>query len=108
MNFWVAKNEKGEICGTTGLYTCCKDEEEAVWLSWFCVAPEARGQGIGKRLIEFSIKKAKEQNKKYLRLYTSTDPVEESAQVLYEKYGLAKVKEKNYGTWVKIERELKL
>jgi len=108
MNVWVAKDKNDEICGTTGLYTCCKDEEEAIWLSWFCVAPNKRGQGIGKRLIEFSIEKAKEHNKKYFRLYTSNDPNEATAQILYEKYGFVKTREVKHKTWVEINRELKL
>ena len=32
----------------------------AVWMSWYCVDPDMRGQGIGKMLIEFAIEKARE------------------------------------------------
>lgn len=108
LNVWVAKNQYGEICGTTGLYTCCKDEKEAMWLSWFCVPSSKRGKGIGKKLLEFSIEKAREHSKAYLRLYTTTDPNEAAAQVLYENYGFTKIKERKHLNWVKIERELKL
>ena len=106
--YWVAVNENGDIVGTTGLYSENQDCHEALWLSWFCVAPEARGQGIGKQLIEFSIEKARGYNKKYLRLYTSDDPNEAAAQVLYEKYGFKVVgtKKKRRYTLLYREREL--
>ena len=85
--YWVALNQHREICGTTGLYSEKADLHEALWLSWFCVHPDMRGQGIGKQLIEFSIEEARRRNAKYLRLYTSDDPNEAAAQFLYEQYG---------------------
>ena len=105
---WAAVNEGGDVCGTTGLYMYKKDEKEAVWLCWFCVDPEYRGQGIGKNLLEFSIEKAKESGKAFLRLYTSDDPSEAAAQGLYEKYGLAVVKTQKHGSTTYLYRELKL
>ena len=90
--YWVALNENGDICGTTGLYSEKSDIHEALWLSWFCVDPDMRGQGVGKKLIEFSIEMARGYGKKYLRLYTSDDPNEAAAQFLYEKYGFKVVR----------------
>ena len=107
-NIWAAINSDGEVCGTTGLYVNKKDEHEAVWLSWFCVDPEQRGYGIGKKLIEFSIEKAKEFDKDFLRLYTSNHSSEAAAQGLYEKYGLAVFKKKKYGNDTYLFRELNL
>lgn len=108
VNFWAAVNENGDVCGTTGLYLCPHDEDEAVWLSWFCVDPKLRGQGIGGKLIEFSIDQARAQNKQFLRLYTSDDPGETAAQNLYEKYGLKIVKEEKARAHTTIYRELRL
>jgi len=107
-SIWVAVNEDGDVCGTTGLYACIKDKNEAAWLSWFCVHPMQRGQGIGKKLIEFSIDKARASNKKFLRLYTSDDPNEAEAQSLYEKYGFKIVKEERLRDYTVIYRELRL
>lgn len=107
-SMWVAVNENNEVCGTTGLYENTKDNDEAVWLSWFCVSPKLRGQGIGKQLLEFSISMAKNSGKKFLRLYTSDDANEIEAQGLYEKYGLKIVKEKQHTSHKTIYRELKL
>jgi len=109
LSMYVALNPGSrEVCGTTGFYTCIKDEAEAYWLSWFCVAPELRGQGIGKQLLEFSIEKAKTDGKKFLRLYTSDDENEAEAQGLYEKYGFKAVGEEKKEYYTLIYRELRL
>jgi len=105
---WIAVNEAGDVCGTTGFYTCTKDEDEAYWLSWFCVCPTQRGQGLGKRLLEFSIDKARADGKKFLRLYTSDDDNEAEAQGLYEKYGFVVTKEEKLKYYTLIYREKRL
>ncbi|MCL2377486.1 MAG: GNAT family N-acetyltransferase [Defluviitaleaceae bacterium] len=106
--YWVALNENDEICGTTGLYAEKDDFHEALWLSWFCVNPNMRGQGIGKQLLEFSIDTAREYKKKYLRLYTSDDPNEAAAQFLYEKYGFRIVRTEKKRGYTLLYRELAL
>jgi len=95
-------------CGITGLYTCPQDEDEADWLSWFCVDPAQRGQGIGGKLLAFSIEEARGRGKQFLRLYTSDDPNEAEAQGLYEKFGLRVVREEKVRTHTLIYRELRL
>ena len=107
-NIWAAISSDGEVCGTTGLYMYKKDEHEAVWLAWFCVDPGRRGQGIGKKLIEFSIDKARERGKDFLRLYTSDHPSEAEAQGLYEKFGLTVFKKEKHGNDTYLYRELNL
>ena len=97
LHYWVAINDQGKVCGIIGLYTTPDTEHEAIWLSWFCVDPTQRGQGIGGKLIEFAIAEARTKGKKMLCLYTSDDPNEAAAQMLYEKYGFKIVKEeKNF------------
>ncbi len=76
------------VLGTTGLYRTRKDADEAVWVFWFCVAPEARGQGMGQALLDHTFARAREFGYDTVRLYTSTDPNEAIAQHLYEKNGL--------------------
>lgn len=88
LHYWVAAdNARGRVVGITGLYTTELDESEAVWISWFCVDPEYRRQGIGKQLMEFSIKTAETMNKPWLRVYTSNHPNELNSHLLYAKYG---------------------
>lgn len=108
IDIWVAVNEHDQVVGTTGLYNYWRDEDEAVWVSWYCVAPVERGKGIGTKLLTHTIKKAKTMNVDYLRLYTSDDPNEREAQILYEKNGLKEVKRKNKIFYIEIIRELKL
>jgi len=108
IDIWVAVNEHGQVVGTTGLYNYRQDADEAVWLFWYCVAPEERGKGIGTKLLTHTIKKAKTMNVDYLRLYTSDDTNEREAQILYEKHGLNEVKRKNKIFYTEIIRELKL
>lgn len=88
LKYWVAvDDDKDRVVGVIGLYKELKDAKDTYWLGWFCVDPAFRGKGIGTKLLKFAINKAKKQNKKYLRLYTSTDIVEADAQRLYEKHG---------------------
>ncbi len=90
--FDVLVDEAGAVLGTTGLYRYQKDAQEAVWLSWFCVAPQARGQGLGQALLAHTVAKAQKAGFNTIRLYTSTDPNEAAAQRLYEKNGFHIVK----------------
>ena len=109
LDFWGAVDSQTKaLLGTTGLYLYNRDTSEAVWLAWFCVAPEARGKGIGSRLLDFSIDKAQNSGREYLRLYTSDDPREAAAQRLYESRGLKIVREKKRLFYTKIYRELQL
>jgi GNAT superfamily N-acetyltransferase len=85
---WVALDtDTDRVIGTVGVYTYRKDNNEACWLSWFCVDSGFRALGIGKKLLQFAIQLARQAGKKYLRLYTSTHPSEATAQSLYEKSG---------------------
>jgi len=87
-HYWVAIDEDSrKVIGTTGLYCYKKDRNEAYWLGWTCVAPEARGQGIGGKLVDFCIAEARTAGKNFLRLYTSNHPNQAIAQILYEKRG---------------------
>lgn len=89
--YWLAVDQKGNVLGTTGLYETGKDQGEAAWLGWMSVRKEARGQGIGQKLVDFSVAQARAEGKQYLRLYTSTAKGEAAAQFLYDKNGFAVV-----------------
>jgi GNAT superfamily N-acetyltransferase len=110
VQYWLAIGVDGKVLGSVGLYATKDDENEALWLGWFGVLPEMRNKGIGKKLLEFAIEKTKFFKKKFLRLYTSTSPLETMAQIVYEKNGFREVKRidepgKRYTT---IYRELQL
>ena len=110
-NYWVAVDDiSGKVIGTTGLYGYIKDEAEAYWLGYTCVDPDFRGQGIGAKLVDFATEKAREAGKKFLRLYTSNNPNQAVAQILYDKRGFRITgEEQSEGSNFKmIDRELKL
>ncbi len=107
LDFWGAIDpQTGRLLGITGLYQCTCDAEEAVWLAWFCVAPEVRRKGIGSQLLDFSIEQAKRTGKQYLRLYTSDMSNEAAAQILYDSRGLNVTEKKWYLFVTIIYREL--
>jgi len=109
ISMWgISREESTEVIAVTGLYSCRKDASEAVWLDWFCVAPEERGAGIGSGLLDFSIEKARETGRKYLRLYTSDHPNEAVAQYLYEKKGFKTTELKKGPRFATIYREMAL
>lgn len=84
IKYWVAVDDAGKVVGTIGLYCYEKDKDEAFWLGWFCVHSDLRRNGIGTKLLQFAIKKARKNNKRFLRLYTSPELTQ--ARRLYEKY----------------------
>ncbi len=109
LKYWVViDKDTKKIIGITGVYSLEKDEEEAFWLAWTCVHPNFRGMGVGKMLMEYIIRKAKDKKRKYLRLYTSTNPNEAVAQKMYDKMGFKIIKRENKGKYERIYKELKL
>lgn len=92
--FDVCIDEQENVLGTTGLYRYRRDADEAVWVAWFCVDTEARGRGIGQKLIDHTVAVAQAAGFDRIRLYTSTDPNEEAAQRLYDKNGFREVRRK--------------
>lgn len=84
--FIMLDTTKNKIIGLTGIYSEDGDSDDICWLGWFCIDTEYRGQGLSKKLLDFSIEKAKELNKKYLHLYTYDSKEYIPAMKLYEKY----------------------
>ena len=84
LQFYVALNEKDQVIGTAGLYSLKEDYKDSYWLGWYCVDPEERGMGLGRKLLDYCIDKAKNEGKIYLKLRMSNDPEEKKAQRIYE------------------------
>lgn len=88
VRYWLAIDEVSrKIIGTTGLYDYKQDKNEAWWLAWTCVDAEFRGQGIGGKLVDFAIEKARAEGKNFIRLYTWNYPDQAAALTLYKKRG---------------------
>ncbi len=105
-DIYVDENDK--VLGTIGLYRTWKDAQEAVWVSWFCVAPQARKLGIGQALIDHVVSQARAGGYPIIRLYTSTDPIEAAAQYIYEKNGFVETSRKKTPFTTIIYREKRL
>lgn len=94
LKYFVLIDDKSKkIIGTTGLYKRKQDDKGVVWLGWYCVAPEFREKKLGRKLLAWTIKKAKKQKNKKLRLYTTLHPNEKVAQELYKKIGFKEIEE---------------
>lgn len=88
LHYWVVIYEESQlVVGTTGLYCYRKDAHEADWGGWMCVDPAYRRYGIFFRIGDFTLAKTRARGKKYLRLYTSTDPNEATANLWYDRKG---------------------
>lgn len=88
IRYFVIKDPQLEkVLGTIGLYKNKKDHKEALWITSLVVSEEARGLGIGQRLMEFAEDYTRQQGYKFIRLYTSDEPFMKAAQGLYDKNG---------------------
>lgn len=72
-----------EPIGVTGIYEI-PEYTDTVWVSWIGLKEEYRKLGYGKQLLDYTIKIAKEHDKKYLRLYTF-EIWNETAQEFYKR-----------------------
>lgn len=94
LEYFVVKDSSLEkIIGVTGWYTRTIDDKDTIWLGWYCLSPEVRGKGWGKEILKWTMDIVKEKGYKKMKLYTSTDPNEATAQILYEKLGFKIVDE---------------
>lgn len=74
--------DNGKIVGSVGIY---KIDDEECELRKMYLLEEYRGQGIGKRLIENALEKAKELG--YSKITLQTNSLLKKAIPLYNKYG---------------------
>ena len=88
MKYWAAIDPYTlHIIGLTGLYNEVDDSEDECWLGWFCVDDKYRGNGYGKKLLEFSEEQAKVLKKKTLHVYSYKTKKYKKAIELYKKSG---------------------
>jgi ribosomal protein S18 acetylase RimI-like enzyme len=83
LEYFVMQEPKTrQVIGLTGLYV--ENDNNECWLGWFCVDENYRNNGLGQKLLDFSISRAKELKKKILKLYTYNSEEYKSAIKLYE------------------------
>lgn len=88
LEYWIAYNRESlDVVGLIGLYTESDDEKDQIWLGWYCVDPDVRGQGLGNRLLHYAVDIAKQKGYKQLKLYTTMANEYSAARRLYERVG---------------------
>jgi GNAT superfamily N-acetyltransferase len=80
--FDVLENDRGEVVGCVGLYPI---DTHCVELRKMYLRKDARGKGLGKKLLDHAVKSAKEMG--YKRVTLETAAVLKEAIKLYTKYG---------------------
>ncbi|MBI2068852.1 MAG: GNAT family N-acetyltransferase [Candidatus Yanofskybacteria bacterium] len=108
LEYYIAREPSDKIAGVTGFYQRDIDPKDIAWLGWYCVDPQFRGKGYGREILEWTIDKAKEKGFTVLKLWTTTDPNEAAAQILYEKLGFTVVREEDSEGYRTLYREKKL
>jgi len=99
---WIAE-EAGRVIGSIAMV----DAEPGVGqLRWFLVVPEARGTGLGKRLLDAALDYARERGFRRLFLWTFADLA--SALRLYEHAGFAVTERKTDLVWGAERTELRM
>jgi len=101
LEYFVMK-DKNKVVGLTGIYVEKNDKEDECWLGWFCVDKTYRNQGLGQKLLDFSIKRVKELNKKTLKLYTYDSKEFQAAMKLYEKNNFIQYKKSKKDIFYKL------
>jgi GNAT superfamily N-acetyltransferase len=91
---WIAEDEGGRCVGSVALV----DAEEGVGqLRWFLLTPEARGSGLGKRLLGEAIAYARQRGFGRVYLWSFTDLG--AALHLYERAGFRTTETKTGFIW---------
>jgi putative acetyltransferase len=80
--FEIIEDERGDLLGTVGLYRL---DEKSCELRKMYFAPEVRGRGLGKYVLERAVEKAKSLGFEQMILETAS--VLKAANHLYVKYG---------------------
>ena len=98
---WVVEMH-GRIVGSIAIVNVDGDTAQ---LRWFILAPEAQGEGIGKKLMESAIKFCKSMGYRKIILWTFSDL--NAARSLYKKFGFNISKTEKHEIWGQyLEEEL--
>jgi len=93
---WVVEAE-GKVAGCIAIV---HSSEGVAQLRWFLLTPETRGKGLGKRLVEETIKYSREAGYRRIILWTFSEL--ETAISLYTRWGYEKTEEKAHHIWAGI------
>jgi ribosomal protein S18 acetylase RimI-like enzyme len=87
---WLIGWRDGQPAGFAcyGLESLTRDTWD---LFWICVAPEARGQGVGQALLARAERQARQEDGRLMVIYTASTPAYAPARRLYERCGFVRV-----------------
>ena len=80
-----------------GSIAIVKSDKDVAQLRWFLIEADARGQGLGKKLLHESIEFCKRQNYKKIILWTVSNL--EIARKLYAQFGFKVIDKKTHNIW---------
>lgn len=91
---WIAQDDGGRVVGSIALV----DAEAGVGqLRWFLLVPEARGSGLGRRLLEAALDYARQRGLAHIYLWSFADLTD--AIRLYERAGFRTTQTKTGFVW---------
>jgi GNAT superfamily N-acetyltransferase len=93
---WLAERE-GEVIGCIAIVTATAMAEDVAQLRWFLVDPSARGQGLGKKLLDESLAFCRAS--KYTSVILWTVSSLEAAARLYRAAGFIRTVQKSGRVW---------
>jgi ribosomal protein S18 acetylase RimI-like enzyme len=86
-SFVAVEDDPGAVVGICGFCPDKYDTPNVVWGSWFYVAQEHRGRGIGRMLLRHTLCAVQKLGVAKLYLDTSNEPKYARAVAMYERYG---------------------
>jgi GNAT superfamily N-acetyltransferase len=89
--FIAIDTNNNTVVGSSGIYEM-DDDKKSAWVGWTAVKSDYRKKGIGKKLVLYSINKAKERNYKKMKLHTVDIDYQKNAHKLYESLGFKLIK----------------
>ena len=98
---WIAEDDNGKIIG---LICICEASDYSAQLRWFLVSPKARGQGLGKFLLNEALVFCDECDYKKIVLWTAKGL--DTAKHLYLSNGFDLTEEKTHQIWGSVQTEL--
>lgn len=94
-NIWVA-----ELNGSTaGFIATVKVDDTTAQLRWFLIEPQARGRGLGKKLMQTVVDFCREKGYKQILLWTISNL--ETARHLYKLFGFTLTQTNEHDIWGK-------
>lgn len=100
---WLAETGGGRIVGSAAILM---HDEAAAQLRWFLVTPEARGTGLGRRLLNVALDHARMRGATRVSLWTFTDLA--AAIHLYEDSGFSEQERTEHDIWGATRTEIRM